>query len=83
MFEADLPDSVETDLEAREAMYSELCDTFGEGMVDDIIEQNLAEDIDDVVDNLVRDYVTRLYDERHRLLQAQEEGEEQFVFPEE
>jgi len=83
MFEAELPETVETDLEAREAMYEELCDTFGEEMVDDIISQNLAEDIDDVVDNLVRDYVTRIYDERHRLLQAQSENENGFDFAEE
>lgn len=75
MFKAELPDSVEVDLEAREAMYEELCGAFGEEMVDDIITQNLAKDIEEATDGLVRDYVTRLYDERERLQQAQEQNE--------
>ena len=83
MFEAELPETVETDLEAREAMYEDLCDTFGEEVVDDIVEQNLAKDIGEVVDGMVRDYITRLYDNRGRLLQAQAENEEGFNFADE
>jgi hypothetical protein len=75
MFEAELPDGVEVDLEAREMMYDELCETFGEEMVDDIINQNLTKDIEEAVEGLVRDYVTRIYDERERLQQAQEQNE--------